>query len=110
MAIDPESDLLHISLPLRRQIWQIKKEANGELTTNYNVLVGDGSTCADPSSPCGDEGPADIAQLTFPKGIAFDHRGNLYIADSRRIRCVNKLIIKIFIKMFVKMFILKKIM
>uniref|UniRef100_A0A915BMY1 EGF-like domain-containing protein n=1 Tax=Parascaris univalens TaxID=6257 RepID=A0A915BMY1_PARUN len=90
MAIDPESDLLHISLPLRRQIWQIKKEANGELTTNYNVLVGDGSTCADPSSSCGDEGPADIAQLTFPKGIAFDHRGNLYIADSRRIRVVNR--------------------
>ncbi|VDM44506.1 unnamed protein product [Toxocara canis] len=90
MAVDPETDILHISLPLRRQIWQIKKEANGELATNYNVLVGDGSTCADPSSPCGDDGPADIAQLTFPKGIAFDHRGNLYIADSRRIRVVNR--------------------
>ncbi|VDK46754.1 unnamed protein product [Anisakis simplex] len=90
MAVDPETDLLHISLPLRRQVWQIKKDVNGELTTNYNVLVGDGSSCADQTQSCGDDGPADMAQLTFPKGIAFDHDGNLYIADSRRIRVVNR--------------------
>src|ERR1700674_1882355 len=29
----------------------------------------------------GDGGPASAAQLNAPYGLAFDHRGNLYIAD-----------------------------
>lgn len=66
----------------------MKKEVDGksDLTTNYNVVVGDGNVCTSSDSRCGDGAAADIAQLTFPKGIAFDESGNLYIADSRRIR------------------------
>lgn len=88
MAIDPVTDSLFISLPIRAQIWQINKEIDGttDLTTNYNVVVGDGNVCPSSGTRCGDGGAADMSQLTFPKGIAFDEYGNLYIADSRRIR------------------------
>ncbi|KAM3723400.1 Teneurin-1 [Dirofilaria immitis] len=92
LAIDPLTDSLFISLPIRAQIWKINKEVDDttDLTTNYNVVVGDGNICPSSSARCGDGAPADISQLTFPKGIAFDEYGNLYIADSRRIRVVNR--------------------
>lgn len=88
LAIDPLTDSLLISLPIRAQIWQINKNIDGtiDLTTNYKVVVGDGSICPDSGTRCGDGGAANMSQLTFPKGIAFDEYGNLYIADSRRIR------------------------
>uniref|UniRef100_A0A915PKS0 EGF-like domain-containing protein n=1 Tax=Setaria digitata TaxID=48799 RepID=A0A915PKS0_9BILA len=92
LAVDPLTDSLFISLPVRAQIWQVNKEvdATTDLTTNYNVVVGDGNVCVNSAARCGDGSPADMSQLTFPKGIAFDEHGNLYIADSRRIRVVNR--------------------
>ncbi|KAA6458371.1 hypothetical protein DYQ86_20885, partial [Acidobacteria bacterium AB60] len=36
----------------------------------------------------GDNGPATAALLTYPQGIAFDAAGNLYIAESQRVRKV----------------------
>lgn len=41
--------------------------------------------------PGGDNGPATSAQLYGPRGLAFDNRGNLYIADriNRRVRKVD---------------------
>ncbi|KAL4003026.1 GHH signature containing HNH/Endo VII nuclease toxin family protein [Acanthocheilonema viteae] len=92
LAIDPLTDSLFISLPIRAQIWQINKDIDGttDLTTNYNVVVGDGNVCGNSGKRCGDGGAADMSQLNFPKGIAFDEYGNLYIADSRCIRIVNR--------------------
>ena len=42
---------------------------------------------------CGDKGPATSACLNFPRGLATDTMGNLYIADglNRRVRKVNSL-------------------
>jgi uncharacterized protein (TIGR03437 family) len=37
----------------------------------------------------GDGGPANLAQLNFPAGLALDAAGNLYIADGNRIRKVS---------------------
>jgi YD repeat-containing protein len=89
LAVDPTSGDLHISLPLRRQVWKVgaTDDAPVDATANYQVVVGDGNTCA--GSTCGDGGPADIASLSFPKGIAFDARGALFIADGRRVRVVT---------------------
>ena len=41
------------------------------------------------NSVSGDNGPATSAQLASPNGVAWDSAGNLYIADSARIRKVS---------------------
>ncbi len=59
-----------------------KIAANGIITT----VAGNGM-----AGSSGDGGPATAAQLNFPYGLAVDHSGNLYIADSgnHRIRKVS---------------------
>lgn len=44
-----------------------------------------------PAPFCGDSGPATLACLSSPAGVALDAQGNLYIADftNNRVRCVN---------------------
>ena len=66
-------------------------------TWNHAVRVVDGTgkirTIAGTRAEgfAGDEGPATQAKLLFPRGIALDSHGNLYIADtqSNRIRLVT---------------------
>ena len=72
--------------------------------TVFNVLVQPGAIatvagsvgvssnqCPNPTTACGDNGPALSALLNFPEGVAFDNAGNMYIADTRdnRVRMVN---------------------
>lgn len=58
---------------------------------NITTIAGSGSSCEDPTNPCGDGGPAIDANISYPSSIAVDGNGNLYIADyySHRIRVVN---------------------
>ncbi|MGA3238396.1 MAG: protease pro-enzyme activation domain-containing protein [Bryobacteraceae bacterium] len=60
----------------------LKVDTSGIITT----VAGGGGCCFG-----GDGGPATIAQLYFPTGVAVDAAGNLYIADTnnQRIREVN---------------------
>lgn len=55
------------------------------------TVAGNGTSCSDPTSGCGDNGPATSAQLNFPAGISLDAAGNIFIADtfSNAIREVN---------------------
>ncbi|MGA9529721.1 MAG: hypothetical protein WBS24_16530 [Terriglobales bacterium] len=60
--------------------------------TTINTVAGNSSgSCADPTTACGDGGPATSAQLDFPEGVFVDTAGNLYIADTytARVRVVN---------------------
>jgi len=59
-----------------------KVDANGIIST----VAGDGS-----SGYSGDNGPADSAQFKYPRGVAVDATGNIFIADSsnNRIRKVD---------------------
>jgi uncharacterized protein (TIGR03437 family) len=61
---------------------RIRKIANGVITT----VAGNGQEGAG-----GDNGPATSAQLSFPRDVAVDAQGNLYIADTgnSRIRKVT---------------------
>jgi uncharacterized repeat protein (TIGR01451 family) len=60
----------------------LKVDTFGVITT----VAGSGSCCYS-----GDGGPATVAELYYPTGVAVDAAGNLYIADSnnQRIRRVN---------------------
>lgn len=63
------------------------------LTTNIiTTVVGDAAL---PSGYSGDGGPATLAQLNGPEGMAFDAAGNFYVTDSgnssiRRVDAVTK--------------------
>jgi uncharacterized protein (TIGR03437 family) len=63
----------------------IRKVSNGVITT----VVGSENGL---SPTLGDNGPATLAELSEPQGIAVDSTGNLYIADTgdNRIRKVSK--------------------
>ena len=63
-----------------------KIATNGIIST----VVGDGAPTGS-NNPLGDGGPATLASLFYPKGIALDQQGNLYIADytNQRIRKVG---------------------
>ncbi len=56
-----------------------------------STVAGGASLCAQRSDSIGDGCPATQAWLTNPTGVATDHSGNLYIADSsnNRVRVVN---------------------
>jgi trimeric autotransporter adhesin len=61
---------------------QVIREVNAS-TFNIATYAGTGQSCplGNPTNPCGDNGPATSATLTYPLAIALDSQGNLYIAD-----------------------------
>jgi hypothetical protein len=68
---------------------KIRKVAasNGYIST----VGGTGNQCSSPTASCGDGGAATSANLTYPRGIAFDSAGNGYVSDygDNRIRKVS---------------------
>jgi hypothetical protein len=59
----------------------VRKVSNGIITT----VAGNGTL-----GYSGDNGPATSAQVAFPKGIAVDSSGNLYIADNDVCQCIRE--------------------
>jgi hypothetical protein len=57
---------------------------------NIATIAGNGQACSSSTAKCGDGGSARSAQLNSPQGVAVDHLGNIFIADSgdRRVRAV----------------------
>ncbi|CAI2347790.1 unnamed protein product [Caenorhabditis sp. 36 PRJEB53466] len=89
IAVSPFDGTVAISLPLHKQVWKITSMEPQDARNNYDVIAGDGTVCASAVDSCGDGALAQNAQLIYPKGIAFDRVGNLYLADSRRIRVID---------------------
>jgi len=46
------------------------------------TVAGNGTACTDPSSGCGDSGPAISAELNSPAAISLDGAGDIFIADT----------------------------
>ena len=59
------------------------------LTGNISTVAGNGTTCGDPTTACGDGGPATAANLNGPAAVAVDAEGDLFIADLFKIRRVD---------------------
>jgi hypothetical protein len=79
IAFDPSGNL-YIADELNNVIRKVDK-STGVIST----YAGGGTCFNGPSwrpSLCGDGGPATGAELAYPRGIAFDASGNLYIADT----------------------------
>uniref|UniRef100_A0A0K0F9G7 Teneurin-3 (inferred by orthology to a human protein) n=2 Tax=Strongyloides venezuelensis TaxID=75913 RepID=A0A0K0F9G7_STRVS len=93
MIFNPLTGNLIVSIPLNRQIIEISDFDEDmdlkKLSTNFDVIVGNGNSCP-PEDPCGDDGNAKIAQLTFPKGIVLGNDGSIYFLDSRKLRTIGK--------------------
>ena len=64
---------------------RIRKVPTGVINGAIITVAGSGNA---PGGTPGDNGPATSAQLAGPFGVAVDSTGNLYIADSDRIRKV----------------------
>jgi sugar lactone lactonase YvrE len=77
VAVDREGNL-YIADAENYRIRKVDKE--GTITT----IAGTGE-----EGYSGDGGPATSAQLTYPVGLAFDDRGNLYIADELSVRKID---------------------
>lgn len=62
-------------------------DASGRIDT----AAGDGKACTPTTAACGDGGPASAGQLTEPRGVAVDGRGDLLVGDSsdHRVRLVD---------------------
>jgi trimeric autotransporter adhesin len=59
------------------------------LTGNISTVAGNGTTCGNPTTACGDGGPATAANLNGPAAVAVDAQGDLFIADVFKIRRVD---------------------
>jgi trimeric autotransporter adhesin len=46
------------------------------------TVAGNGTACSDPSSGCGDNGPATSAELNSPSGVSLDASGDIFVADT----------------------------
>src|SRR5579864_7421721 len=66
---------------------RIRSVVNGTI----NTIAGNGTACSPPTGTCGDGGPATLASLNTPSGVAVDALGNIFIADTldNRIREIS---------------------
>lgn len=80
VAVDTQGDI-YFSEPANNRVMKVDK------TGYLSVLAGTGV-----SGAAGDRGPAEMARLKNPTGLAVDTAGNLYIADTgnNRIRMVTQ--------------------
>lgn len=93
MILNPVTGNLIISIPLKKQIIEISNfdedMDSKKLTTNFDIIAGNGNSCP-PEDFCGDDGLAEDAQLTYPKGIVVGNDGTIYFLDSRKLRIIEK--------------------
>ena len=74
VAVDPAGNVFVVDTSGLK----IRKVApSGAIST----IAGSGLACNDPTTACGDGGPATAARMNNPAELAIDKAGNLYVAD-----------------------------
>ncbi|BFG03072.1 teneurin-a [Drosophila madeirensis] len=91
LAVSPADGHLYISDPERHQILRLLRlEKVKDPSINSDPVVGSGQRCIPgDEGNCGDSGPALLARLSHPKGLAIAADRTMYIADGTNIRAVD---------------------
>nr|KAG5705432.1 hypothetical protein BaRGS_004559 [Batillaria attramentaria] len=91
MTVSPVDGRLYISDFMSHKIIRIKTMGPvRSLLDNYEDVAGNGEECTPGEEDlCGDGGPAIQARLRYPKGIAINKDGVIYVADGPNIRRIT---------------------
>lgn len=91
LTVSPADGHLYVSDPERHQIMRVLSvDKVRDPAINSEPVVGSGQRCIPgDESQCGDGGPAQLARLAHPKGIAIAADKTMYIADGTNIRAVD---------------------
>ncbi|XP_055682330.1 teneurin-a isoform X2 [Lutzomyia longipalpis] len=91
LTVSPADGHLYISDPERHQILKVLSiDDVKNPISNSEIVVGSGQRCIPgDEGNCGDGGPAKLARLSHPKGIAIAADRTMYIADGTNIRAVD---------------------
>lgn len=91
LTVSPADGHVYISDPERHQILKIiSVDKVAKPMSNSDPIVGSGQRCIPgDESNCGDGGPAKLARLSHPKGVAIAADRTMYIADGTNIRAVD---------------------
>lgn len=91
LCVSPADGHLYISDPEKHRILRaLSLEEVTDPSINIEPVVGSGERCIPgDEGHCGDGGPAILAKLAHPKGIAIAADKTMYIADGTNIRAVD---------------------
>ncbi|CAG5114545.1 unnamed protein product, partial [Candidula unifasciata] len=91
MTVSPVDGRLYISDFMSHKIIRVRTMGPvPDLLDNYEVVAGNGEECTPGEADlCGDGGPAVNARLRYPKGIAINKDGIIYVADGPNIRKIT---------------------
>ncbi|XP_063988492.1 teneurin-a isoform X1 [Diachasmimorpha longicaudata] len=91
LCVSPADGHLYISDPEKHRILKaLSLDDVTDPSINIEPVVGSGERCIPgDEGHCGDEGPAILAKLAHPKGIAIAADKTMYIADGTNIRAVD---------------------
>ncbi|ESP00102.1 hypothetical protein LOTGIDRAFT_91191, partial [Lottia gigantea] len=91
MTVSPVDGKLYISDFMSHKVIRVKTMGPvRDLTENMEVVAGNGEECTPGEADlCGDGTVATLARLRYPKGIAINKDGVIYIADGPNIRRIT---------------------
>ncbi|XP_035826375.1 teneurin-m, partial [Aplysia californica] len=91
MTVSPVDGRLYISDFMSHKIIRVRTMGPvPDLLDNFEVVAGNGEECTPGEEDmCGDGGPAVNARLRYPKGIAINKDGIVYVADGPNIRRIT---------------------
>ena len=92
LAIGPVDGKLYLSDPERHQVLRTVNAIDPEdASKNLEVVIGSGVKCLPGDKHhCGDGRSAKEARLSYPKGIAINLNGEIFVADGTNVRFVDK--------------------
>ncbi|GFR86630.1 teneurin-m-like isoform X2 [Elysia marginata] len=91
MTVSPVDGRLYITDFMEKKIKRVRTMGPvPDLERNFDLVAGTGESCTPSEDRCGDGGLAVNAKLSYPKGIAIDKDGIIYVADGSNVRKITR--------------------